>query len=168
MHGDPMVNMEWESKTIPDDPVVESNQRGYVTFAKTGRPNSRSTQFFINFTDNSRLDTQGFSPFAKVVNGLDVVDKINTEYDERPLQHRIAKFGNRYLDDEFPNLDFITTARIIDEPAVKHPIENSADADSKTGDTKPGGDAAPGSEKNESDLESPADSDGSPAPAQPK
>ena len=173
MHGDPLVNMEWSDKTIADDPVVRSNQRGYATFAKTGQPNSRSTQFFINFTDNSRLDTQGFAPFAKVINGMDVVDKINTEYDERPQQHRIAKFGNRYLDGEFPNLDYIVTARIVEEPAIKDPEETDEDADSQTDATgtgkasaedNPPADAA----KNADPAESSQDSDGEQTPGEPQ
>ena len=128
MNGDPLVQQKWEGQTISDDPVVESNQRGYVTFAKTAQPNSRSTQFFINFVDNSRLDSQGFSPFGMVVNGMDSVDKINGQYDQRPKQHRIAKFGNQYLNNEFPNLDYIIRARIIEEPTVKHPLETPPDA----------------------------------------
>ena len=71
INGNPVVQALWRDKTIKDDPVVESNKRGYVTFAKSGRPNSRSTQFYINYGDNSRLDRSGFSPFAKVVQGMD-------------------------------------------------------------------------------------------------
>ena len=66
MNGDPEVNAQWDRKTIPDDPVVQSNTRGRVTFATSG-PNSRTTQFFINFGDNSSLDVQGFSPIGEVV-----------------------------------------------------------------------------------------------------
>ena len=64
--GDPAVSAEWRSKTINDEPVLKSNLRGYVSFAKTGAPNSRTTQFFINFGDNSRLDGMGFAPFGIV------------------------------------------------------------------------------------------------------
>jgi len=67
MNGDPQVNAEWDDKTIPDDPVRQPNTRGRVTFAKTGAPNSRTTQFFINFGDNSQLDGQGFSPIGEVI-----------------------------------------------------------------------------------------------------
>ena len=68
----PEIAQAWVKETIPDDPVVQSNTRGMVTFAKSGLPNSRSTQLFINYGDNSRLDATGFSPFGKVVEGMDV------------------------------------------------------------------------------------------------
>ena len=115
INGDPQVHAKWDTKTIPDDPVIRSNRRGMVTFAKTGAPNSRSTQFFINFSGNTSLDGQGFSPFGKVVSGMDVVDKITAEYRERPQQQRIQAEGNAYLAKDFPNLDYIKTATIISD-----------------------------------------------------
>jgi len=75
INGDPAVQREW-SNTIEDDPMVKSNDVGFVSFAMTGQPNSRNTQIFINYADNSFLDRQGFSPFAKVVEGMDVVREI--------------------------------------------------------------------------------------------
>jgi len=113
MNGDPSVNSTWSNQPIQDDPVVESNVRGLVTFAKTSAPNSRTTQLFINFGDNSFLDEMGFSPFGVVRTGLDNVDGINDEYGESPDQGQIASQGNSYLDSSFPNLDSITTARIV-------------------------------------------------------
>jgi len=83
-----------------------------VTFAKTGAPNSRSTQIFINYKDNTFLDTQGFAPIGQVVSGMDVVEKINSEYRERPNQNEIRTSGNEYLKKEFPNLDYVKTATI--------------------------------------------------------
>lgn len=112
--GDPKVQEKWGDKTIPDDPVVKSNKKGYVTFAKTPRPDSRSTQVFINYADNSFLDDQGFAPFGRVVEGMDVVEKINAEYRERPVQGLIRTRGNDYLKREFPRLDYIKKARIMD------------------------------------------------------
>ena len=76
IHGDPKVNQSWGESNINDDPVKESNLRGYITYAKTGAPNSRSTQFFINYRDNSPLDPQGFSPFGRVISGMEVIDTI--------------------------------------------------------------------------------------------
>lgn len=119
MNGDPKVNSEWKNKTIPDDPVKQSNTRGMVTFATSG-PNSRTTQLFINFGDNSFLDSQGFAPFAKVVDGMDVVDKLYDGYGEGapggsgPSQGEIAAKGNGYLNAKFPKLDYIKTARIVE------------------------------------------------------
>jgi len=111
MSGDPKAQSA-HNTTIKDDPAKESNKRGYVTFAKTGAPNSRSTQLFINYKDNTFLDSQGFAPIGQVVSGMDVVDKINSEYKERPNQNEIRTSGNAYLTKEFPNLDYIKTATI--------------------------------------------------------
>jgi peptidyl-prolyl cis-trans isomerase A (cyclophilin A) len=119
MHGDPAVTEKWSDARIQDDPVVGSNKRGTITFAMGG-PNTRSTQFFINFGDNTRLDGMGFSPFGRVVEGMDEVDKINGEYGDMPQQGgsgpnpgRIAAEGNAYLKKDFPNLDYIKSATIV-------------------------------------------------------
>ena len=117
MHGDPSVQRAWTSARLQDDPVKESNKRGYVTFAHAG-PNSRTTQFFINFGDNVGLDKQGFAPFGQIVSGMGVVDKINAEYGEGaprgkgPDQGRLQAEGNAYLNKEFPKLDYIKSATI--------------------------------------------------------
>jgi len=111
MNGDPKVQSA-HNTTIKDDPAKESNKRGYVTFAKTGAPNSRSTQIFINFKDNAFLDAQGFAPIGQVVSGMDIVDKINAEYREQPNQNEIRASGNAYLTREFPKLDYVKTATI--------------------------------------------------------
>jgi cyclophilin family peptidyl-prolyl cis-trans isomerase len=103
----------WTNDTILDDPVVESNLRGFVTFAKSAAPNSRTTQLFINYGDNSNLDAMGFSPFGVVTIGIESVDAINPEYGQTPNQGLINSDGNDYLDANFPNLDSITTARVV-------------------------------------------------------
>ena len=119
IHGDPDVAAKWANASIPDDPVKGSNTRGTITYAMAG-PNTRSTQFFINFGDNIRLDGMGFSPFGKVTVGMDVVDKINGEYGDMPQQGgngpdpgRMAHEGNAYLKKNFPNLDYIKSATIL-------------------------------------------------------
>ena len=114
LNGDPQVSSAWQEANIPDDPVKESNQRGYVCFAKTGAPNSRSTQIFINYGDNSRLDKDGFAPFGKLVGGMEIVDEINAEYREQPNQGMIQMQGTPYLMRDFPKLDFITSATVGD------------------------------------------------------
>lgn len=114
IHGDPAVQQKHDTN-IRDDRVTQSNQRGYVTFAKTGLPNSRSTQLFINHKDNSFLDADGFAPVGVVVEGMDVVDSINAEYGEQPQQPLIQAEGNAYLKREFPNLDYIKKATIVSE-----------------------------------------------------
>lgn len=117
--GDPKVSEVWRGKTIADDPVTQSNLRGFVTFAQTGQPNSRTTQVFVCYENHARLDGSGFSPFAKVVRGMDVVDGFYKGYGEGapegtgPRQDRIESEGNAYLDQEFPRLDRILSARIL-------------------------------------------------------
>ena len=118
IHGDPKVAAAWRGAQITDEPVKVGNTRGAITFAKGG-PNSRTTQLFINFADNSRLDGMGFPSFGKVVEGMNVVDKINGEYGEGapggngPNQQRIQMEGNAYLKKDFPNLDYIKSATIV-------------------------------------------------------
>jgi len=118
IHGDPSVSAKWRAAAIPDDPVKGSNKRGTITFATAG-PNTRTTQLFINFGDNVNLDGMGFSPFGKVTEGMDVVDKINGEYGEGapggrgPHQGRTQMEGNAYLKKDFPNLDYIKSAIIV-------------------------------------------------------
>jgi peptidyl-prolyl cis-trans isomerase A (cyclophilin A) len=112
IHGDPAVSAPWRAARIPDDPVKESNKRGYVTFATAG-PNTRTTQIFINFKDNSFLDGQGFSPFGRVLTGMDVVDKIYSVDREKPDQGQIQAQGNAYLEKSFPKLDYVKKATIV-------------------------------------------------------
>jgi len=114
IHGDPEIASKWLRSNIQDDPVKESNKRGYITYAKSGAPNSRSVQLFINLGNNDGLDKQGFSPFGKIVEGMDVVDKLNGEYAEglTQLQGRIASEGNAFLEKHYPNLDGIKKATL--------------------------------------------------------
>ena len=111
INADPAVQAKFK-RTIQDDPVKESNKRGYVTFAQTSAPNSRSTQIFVNFKDNSFLDSQRFAPFGQVTSGREAVDKSNAEYAEKPSQGSIQAEGNVYLKAEFPKLDYVKKATI--------------------------------------------------------
>ncbi len=113
---DPAVNRAWHSANIKDDPVTQSNKRGTITFATAG-PNTRTTQLFINFADNSGLDGQGFAPFGLVTSGMDVVDKIYSGYGQRPDQGAITTQGAAYIQKNFPNLDTIKSATIVPAPA---------------------------------------------------
>lgn len=118
MHGNPAVVAAWEPLELPDDPVKQSNRRGTVSFATKG-PNTRTTQLFINYADNANLDAMGFAPFAEVVEGMAVVDSLYGDYGEGapqgsgPDQTRITREGNAYLQREFPRLDYIKTARLL-------------------------------------------------------
>ena len=115
--GDPRVSAVWQDANIKDDPTKQSNQRGFVTFATAG-PNTRTTQVFINFDDNSALNSRGFAPFGRVVSGMDVVDQLFSGYGEDapngegPEQGRLQSQGNAYLAKDFPKLDFIRKATI--------------------------------------------------------
>jgi peptidyl-prolyl cis-trans isomerase A (cyclophilin A) len=111
INADPAVQAKFRN-TIKDDPVKESNKRGYVTFAQTSAPNSRSTQIFVNYKDNGFLDGQRFAPFGRVTSGMEAVDKINSEAGEKPNQGAIQSQGNAYLKKDFPKLDYVKKATI--------------------------------------------------------
>ncbi len=117
--GDPKATKKW-SQPIVDEPVKQSNTRGYVSFAMSGK-NSRTAQIFVNLGDNARLDAMGFAPFGLVTAGMENVDVLNSEYGETPDQSRIEEEGNEYLQKEFPNLDFIQHASVEKLDAVKTP-----------------------------------------------
>ena len=118
--ADPAVANAWREAKIPDDPVTQTNRRGYLTFATAG-PNTRTTQLFINLVDNARLDSMGFSPFGQITEGMEIVDKLNAEYGEQPNQGRIEAEGKAYLEQNFPRLDVIKTATILTAPAAPKP-----------------------------------------------
>ena len=111
--ADPKLTAQYKSKNLQDEPVRKSNQRGKITFAKSGAPNSRTTQVFINYGDNSRLDGMGFAPFGVVIFGMEYVDKITDQYGERPSQGAITSQGNAYLNKDFPNLDYINKVTLV-------------------------------------------------------
>lgn len=119
VNGDPAVNKVWSVATIPDDPLLESNLRGSLSFAQGG-PNTRTTQLFINLKDNSELDDSGFVPVAHVTEGMEVVDRLYTGYGELYPKGRGPRFqllnlqGNTYLKLHFPNMDYIRSAAIIE------------------------------------------------------
>jgi len=120
--GDPSVNTAWKDKAIQDDPARQSNVRGTIAYAMTG-PDTRSTQLYISLADNTRLDAQGFAPIGRVTEGMDVVDRLYAGYGEGAgggvrggKQGKILAGGNAHLDAEFPKLDRILRARILEEP----------------------------------------------------
>jgi peptidyl-prolyl cis-trans isomerase A (cyclophilin A) len=118
IHGDPRVSAAWRDARIPDDPVRQRNARGMVTFATAG-PGTRTTQLFINYRDNNPLDGMGFAPFGRVVEGMEVVDRLYGGYGEGapggrgPDQGRIQAEGNAYLERAFPELDQVRRATIV-------------------------------------------------------
>lgn len=119
MNGDPKVNKDWSEIPIKDDAPKVSNKIGTVVFAAAG-PNSRTTQVFINLGDNSSsLDPQGFTPFGEVTQGMENVTNFYMGYGEGspqgagPSQAAIADIGTPYLEEHFPKLDLIKTARVV-------------------------------------------------------
>jgi peptidyl-prolyl cis-trans isomerase A (cyclophilin A) len=126
MAADPRVTAAWRIRAIADEPVKHTNSRGTIAFARGG-PGTRSTQLYISFRDNARLDTLngfGFPPIAEVVSGMDVVDSLYSGYGEAarpgrsgqgPSQDSIARQGNAYLKRGWPKLDYIKTARVVRE-----------------------------------------------------
>ena len=117
LHGDSAVTAAWRTRRISDDSVRATNTRGTLTFAMGG-PNTRTTQLFISYRDNSRLDATGFAPLGQVISGMDVVDSLYSGYGEGaprgqgPDQGRIGREGNAYLRASFPRLDSVATARV--------------------------------------------------------
>jgi homoserine O-acetyltransferase len=120
IHGDPKVSNAWRARTIPDDPRVLSNVRGTLAFA-FAVPNGRTTQVFFNLEDNSEThDKEPFAPFARVVQGIEVMDQLYSDYGEAAgsgirsgRQGPLFEGGNAYLAREFPRLDFIVRASVL-------------------------------------------------------
>jgi cyclophilin family peptidyl-prolyl cis-trans isomerase len=117
--GDPVLAAAWRNASFPDDPVKQSNVRGYVAYAMTG-PNARTTQIFVLMGDRSRQDKDGFAPFGIVVDGMDVVDKLYSGYGEGAgggmrggKQARIFEGGNAYMDATFPKLEKLIRATVL-------------------------------------------------------
>ncbi|MBS0204558.1 MAG: peptidylprolyl isomerase [Planctomycetes bacterium] len=112
--GDPAIMDKWRDAKIQDDVVTRSNKKGFVTFATSGK-NSRTTQVFINYGNNSTLDNRGFAPFGEVIEGMDVVERLYKVYGEAPSQRqdKIQQEGNAFLEANFPKLDSIKQATLI-------------------------------------------------------
>lgn len=118
INGNPDVQKTWRSQNMQDDPVRVSNERGTVVFATAGA-NTRTTQLFINTREegNGFLDKQGFSPIGRVIEGMDVVDKMYSGYGEGapqgrgPNQGLIQSQGNSYLKASYPKLTYIASAK---------------------------------------------------------
>jgi peptidyl-prolyl cis-trans isomerase A (cyclophilin A) len=134
INGDPAVTAKWHDSTIQDDPVKVSNRRGRVTYAKSRQPNSRSTQVFFNYVDNGSLDAGGFAPFAEVIQGMEVLTKLYKGYGDGPPdgagpdQDQIRTRGNDFLQSEFPELDYIETARIYDTQEAAEAVMSKDEA----------------------------------------
>jgi len=112
LHGDPAVSAAWKDQTMPSDRPLVSNTRGRVTFAQGSLASSRTTQVFINFGDNSRLDIDGFAPFGEVTSSMIMAERLFSEYGEGPDQGRILLEGNAFLTAVFPRMSFIRKAVI--------------------------------------------------------
>jgi peptidyl-prolyl cis-trans isomerase A (cyclophilin A) len=112
LNGDADIQRVWQTAPLRDDPVTQKNVRGFVSFTTENRPQSRFTQIFINYADNSYLDKDGFAPFGQVVSGMEVVDRLFAyPREQEPDQRRILREGNEYLK-EFLQLDYVKKATI--------------------------------------------------------
>lgn len=117
IHGDPAVSRVWQSANLPVDPVKQSNTAGTLTYAMAGSPTTRSTQLFINYGNNARLDGMGFAPICKVLKGMEVANQFHDGYGPKPSsqQGRIQSQGNAFLRADYPQLDYIKTTKVIKE-----------------------------------------------------
>jgi len=101
---------------LPDEKRVVPNKKGTLSFASSGK-NTRRTQVFINTVDNSGipnfLDQQGFVPFAQVTRGMEVVEKLNSEYGGKVSQGKAAYYGGEYFNKVFPRLSTIKEVKLI-------------------------------------------------------
>jgi peptidyl-prolyl cis-trans isomerase A (cyclophilin A) len=118
VHKDFKVHDVWREFFIVDDPRKQDNVRGTLAFAQAGS-NMRSTEVFINLADNKVLDEQSFVPFARIVSGMDVPDKLYSGYGELgpegkgPDSGRVEEEANEYLVPRFPKLDYIKHAKFV-------------------------------------------------------
>ncbi|WP_121313894.1 peptidylprolyl isomerase [Flavobacterium sp. 102] len=110
----------WRSIKIPDEPVLHSNTRGTISFARFGK-DSRDLEVFINLEDNKVLDTlnfedvKGFTPIGKVKNGMETVDKLYSGYAEEPMSDPNLYQNRDLFYQTFPKLDLIRKAYLIKE-----------------------------------------------------
>lgn len=121
IHDKTEITEFWKEHSLDDEEVIASNKRGTISFARAG-PKTRSSQLFINYSNNTTLDDYnaggiiGYPPIAKVVEGMDVVDSFYSGYGGRPSddQKKITSDGNSFLKQKYPKLDYILSAEIID------------------------------------------------------
>jgi peptidyl-prolyl cis-trans isomerase A (cyclophilin A) len=139
MAPDPKIGAVWQNASIKDDPAKPGvhNTKGTVVFATAG-PGTRTNQFFVNLNDNTRsLDSQGFTPFGEVSDGMDVVTGLYSGYGERPDQGRILNEGAAYLDKNFPNLDKIKSATVVPAAGAAAPATKSTTPAAKSTSAPP-------------------------------
>lgn len=122
LSNDFLLNQLWEANPVDDEPVLQSNVRGAVAYARAGA-RTRSAQIYINLADNARLDTipgagvVGFPPIGRVVEGMDVVDSLFSGHGNAPAmeQDAISVYGRAYLDEKYPGLDWIERVTLVEE-----------------------------------------------------
>ena len=115
---DPDYANYWGRQAIKPDSVIEHNVRGTLSYAQL-TPKDRTTNLFINLRDSPNLDTLGFSPIGRVLEGMDVVDSLYSGYGDLPIMDppmgdpkRMYKESNKYLDKQYPKLDRIVRITI--------------------------------------------------------
>jgi peptidyl-prolyl cis-trans isomerase A (cyclophilin A) len=137
----PPVNAAWEKATIKDDPVIQKNMRGTLTFAKTAAPNSRTVEIFINLKDNPSLDAQGFAPFGVIEDkGINIVEMFYDQYGDAAGmdQEAMSRGGEQYIATKWPKLDTLKSVSLI-APAATTPAKPAAPKPAASTAAKPSG-----------------------------
>lgn len=118
-NNDTLALKLWEPNKIADEPVVQSNLKGFMSYARSGKE-TRGSTLFINLKDNQRLDTviangvKGYPPFGKIIRGMDVVDSLYSGYAGTTMSKldTLQKYPELFLK-QFPKLDKVIKAHIV-------------------------------------------------------
>ncbi|CAI8173722.1 MAG: Uncharacterised protein [Polaribacter sp. SA4-10] len=120
IHNDSLINNSWRDKGIDDEPVILKNDFMTISFARS-TVKTRSNQIFINLKSNNQLDIAdysgvvGFPAVAKVIAGSENVLNFYDKYGDKLgiQQGPINKFGNKFLREKYPKVDYILKAYFI-------------------------------------------------------
>jgi peptidyl-prolyl cis-trans isomerase A (cyclophilin A) len=110
---DSVIIKRWSAYKVADEPVLKSNERGTISFARSGK-DSRDNDLFINLRDNLRLDTinsggvKGFPVIGVVTSGMNTVDSLYGGYADAVFDKYDTLLRNKPVFMQmFPKLDSI-------------------------------------------------------------